>query len=241
MARSSQARAGQAPRATKPNAARKRTAPRVTNGDGAPRVGNGKAATQHARAGRPAAESQRPAPAKSQRAAPARSQRPETTESQRPEPAAPRSTQGAPLAGSAAGAAAGTTVPRPHPAGAEAAVTAPEPTVAGTAGVEAAAADETVPAPARLPGQTPDLTAMVRASCALVEGSMRVRSQMIGFGYRQAEHGFAVGRAVLAGGWLPAVLSLNAEYLGRAVDDALELSRVSTDVVRAGLESLRPR
>ena len=86
---------------------------------------------------------------------------------------------------------------------------------------------------------------MVQAGCTLVEGSIRVRSQMIGFGRRQAEHGFAFGRAMLAGGSLPEVLALQAEYLGRAVDEALaqslELSRLSTAVVRAGLESLRPR
>ncbi len=68
---------------------------------------------------------------------------------------------------------------------------------------------------------------------------------MIGFGCRQAEHGLAVGRALLAGGSLPEVLALQAEYLRGTVDEALaqtlELGRLSSDVVRAGLESLRPR
>jgi hypothetical protein len=95
------------------------------------------------------------------------------------------------------------------------------------------------------PLAAPDPTAMFRAGRTLVEGSIRVRSQMIGFGCRQAEHGLAVGRAMLASGSLQAALALQAEYLGQAVDDALaqtlELSRLSSDVVRAGLESLRPR
>jgi Phasin protein len=106
-------------------------------------------------------------------------------------------------------------------------------------------ADEIVPPPARAAAPAPDLTAMFQAGRALVEGSIRVRSQMLGFGCRQAEHGFALGRAMLAGGSLPEVLALQAKYVGRAVDDALahtlELSRLSTDVVRAGLESFRPR
>jgi len=111
----------------------------------------------------------------------------------------------------------------------------------------AAEAEPVLELDAILPRPLPaaDLAAMVRASRTLVEGSIRVRSQMIGFGCRQAEHGLAVGRAMLASGSLPAALALQAEYLGQAVDDALaqtlELSRLSSDVVRAGLESLRPR
>jgi hypothetical protein len=86
---------------------------------------------------------------------------------------------------------------------------------------------------------------MLRASQSLIAGSIRVRSQLIEFSCSQAEHGFAFGRALLAGASLPKVWALQAQYLGRAVDDALartlEFSRLSTDVVRAGLGSLRPR
>ncbi len=106
----------------------------------------------------------------------------------------------------------------------------------------AAAAPEAEPAPG---GRAPDLAPIFQASRTLVEGSLRVPGQMVGIGCRQAEHGLAVGRALLAGGSLPAVLALQASYLGRAVDDALaqtlELSRLSAEVVRAGLESLRQR
>ena len=86
---------------------------------------------------------------------------------------------------------------------------------------------------------------MLGASRTLVEGTLRVHSQMIGFTCRQAEHGLAVGRAMLTSGSLPAALALQAKYLGQAFDDALaqtlELSRLSTDLMRAGLQSLGRR
>jgi Phasin protein len=113
------------------------------------------------------------------------------------------------------------------------------------AGSPAPAADPISMRPPWGAAQGPDLTAMLQAGRTLVEGSIRVRSQMIGLGCRRAEQGLAVGRAVLAGSSLPEVLTLQAEYVREAVDDALaqtlELGRLSTDVVRAGLESLRPR
>jgi hypothetical protein len=112
-------------------------------------------------------------------------------------------------------------------------------------GTERVAADGNASSRARATGQAPDLSAMLRASHSVIAGSIRVRSQLVEFSCRQAEHGFAFGRALLAGGSLPTVWALQARYLGRAFDDALahmlEVSRLSTDVVRAGLESLRPR
>ncbi len=94
-------------------------------------------------------------------------------------------------------------------------------------------------------GHVPDPAAMLGAGHSLVEGTLRAHGQMIGFTCRQAEHGLAVGRAMLTSGSLPAALALQAEYVGRAFDDALaqtlELSRLSTDLMRASLRSLGRR
>ena len=91
-------------------------------------------------------------------------------------------------------------------------------------------------------GRAPDPAAVLGASRTLVEGTLRAQGQMIGFTCRQAEHGLAVGRAMLTSGSLPAALALQARYFGQAFDDALaqtlELSRLSTELMRAGLQSL---
>jgi Phasin protein len=148
-------------------------------------------------------------------------------------------------------AAAPETAPEATPEATKAAAPAPAapaaPAPAAPAPAEPASASAGT-SPTRAPwaaGPGPDLTAMFEASRALVEGSIRVRSQMIGFGCRQAEHGLAVGRAMLAGGSLPEVLTLQAEYFQGAVGDALaqalEVGRLSADALRTGLESLRPR
>jgi hypothetical protein len=146
-------------------------------------------------------------------------------------PAAPEVTERASTAGPSAPRAAGNS-------GARAATGA-------APGTERVAADGNASSRARATGQAPDLSAMLRASHSVIAGSIRVRSQLVEFSCRQAEHGFAFGRALLAGGSLPTVWALQARYLARAFDDALahtlEVSRLSTDVVRAGLESLRPR
>ncbi len=101
------------------------------------------------------------------------------------------------------------------------------------------------PVPPRAAGAGADLTAMFQASRTLIEGLIRVRAEMIAFGWRRAEHGFALGRALLTPGSLPQLLAVQAEYLQEAVEDALaqnlELGRLSSDVVRAGLESGRRR
>jgi hypothetical protein len=133
----------------------------------------------------------------------------------------------------------------------------PEPAATGADHAEpvtAAASAKPLPGGEAAPGgeanrprplAAPDLAAMFLAHRTLVEGSIRVRTQMIGFSCRQAEHGLAVSRALLASGSLPEAMSLQAKYLGQAVDDALaqtlELSRLSSDVLRTGLESLRQR
>lgn len=94
------------------------------------------------------------------------------------------------------------------------------------------------------PLAVPDLTVMLGAGRTLVEGALLARGQMIGFTYRQAEQSLAASRAMFASGSLPEALALQTKYLGRALDDALtqtlELSRLSTDLVRAGLQALRP-
>lgn len=126
------------------------------------------------------------------------------------------------------------------------------PAAGGPAG-EAARADAQAPepepaaaaAPLAAAGGPPDLAAMLGAGRMLVEGTLRARSQMIGFGCRQAGHGLAAGRAVLTSASVPQALALQARYVGQAFDDALgqtlELSRLSADLIRAGLQSLRPR
>jgi hypothetical protein len=231
MARTSRAKEGEAAGAAKPKPAVKRTAP--------PRQAKSSGV--------------KPAPAPSV-----------------PEPVEPvppgRTTAGAP----AASAEVGPPPPsEPEPVGARAAASEiaqpveaadndAEPATAGTepVGTEADHA-EPVTAAARAqpspggdvirprPLAAPDLAAMFLAHRTLIEGSLRVRGQMVGFACRQAEHGLAVGRALLASGSLPEALALQAKYLGQAVDDALaqslELSRLSSNVVRAGLDSLRPR
>ena len=99
-----------------------------------------------------------------------------------------------------------------------------------------------LPYPPESAGRAPDPAAMLGASRTLVEGTLRAQGQMIGFTCRQAEHGLAVGRAMLTSGSLPAALALQARYFGQAFDDALaqtlELSRLSTELMRAGLQSL---
>jgi hypothetical protein len=77
-------------------------------------------------------------------------------------------------------------------------------------------------------------------SSSLVEGSVRIRSEMIAFTWRQTEHGLALGRAILASRSLPELLALQTAYLGetleRTLAHSLELARLSTDLLRAGVQ-----
>ena len=110
------------------------------------------------------------------------------------------------------------------------------------------------PAPAAVPADLPEpaATAAGRAPATaaiswpgggLVEGSIRIRSEMIAFTWRQTEHGHALGRALLASRSLPEILALQTAYLGetleRTVAHSLELARLSTDLLRAGVPSPR--
>ena len=109
----------------------------------------------------------------------------------------------------------------------------------------APAAHLSLPRPPGSAGRAPDPAAILGASRALVEGTLRAQGQMVGFSCRQAEHGLAVGRAMLTSGSLAAALALQARYFGQAFDDALaqtrELSRLSSELLRAGLQSLGRR
>jgi hypothetical protein len=228
MARSSQPRSGRAAPATQLPRAHRRGAARDEGGQTA-------APTMRSDSPRPE-EGRSTAPTRLRAKVPTPARRPALPESS--PTVAPRPV-GAPVSAERAPAPLAPVAP----AAPEASEARRETAVSATSGA-VAAGEAVAPAPARTAGQ-PDPTAMFRAGRILVDGSVRVRSQMIGFGYRQAEHGLAFGRAMLAGGSLPEVLALQARYLGGAVDDALaqtlELSRLSTDVVCAGLESLRPR
>jgi hypothetical protein len=77
----------------------------------------------------------------------------------------------------------------------------------------------------------------------LIEGSMRIRGEMIAFTWRQTEHGFALGRAILASRSLPELLALQTTYLGetleRTLAHTLELARLSSDMLHAGLQPPR--
>jgi hypothetical protein len=217
MARSSQAKSGRAARATPPKASARRAAVPAKASGTVPTAAEAPQAPASAVA----------SPAREVRAAPADAPVAQDltpadgTPGESP-PAEPAVAELAPEAAPAPAVAAAPAAAEPAPAADSVSVSMPWAT-----------------------GPTPDLTAIFEAGRTLVEGSNRVRGQMIGIGCREAEHGFAVGRAMLAGGSLPEVLALQAEYLGRAVDDALaqtlELGRLSTEVVRAGLEALRPR
>ena len=83
--------------------------------------------------------------------------------------------------------------------------------------------------------------AMPWPSSSLVEGSVRIRSEMIAFTWRQIEHGLALGRALLASRSLPELLALQTAYLSetleRTLAHSLELARLSTDVLRAGVQA----
>lgn len=236
MARSSQAKGSRAARAMTAKAPTRRPAVHGKAGRTEPTPATGAVALAEPEA-KPEALASAPSPAPA-------------------EPAAPE----APLADDLGAASRELDEPADGPsAAADGRSTAVEPAVpseadrgaAEAAAPEPAAPAEPVPAaaePSPIPwvaGQGPDLSAMFQAGRTLVEGSIRVRSQMIGFGCRRAEHGLAVGRAMLAGGSLPKVLALQVEYLQGAVDDALaqtlELGRLSADVVRTGLGSFRPR
>jgi len=82
--------------------------------------------------------------------------------------------------------------------------------------------------------------AMPWPSSSLVEGSVRIRSEMIAFTWRETEHGFALGRALLASRSLPELLALQTAYLSetleRTLAHSLELARLSTDMLRAGVQ-----
>jgi Phasin protein len=82
--------------------------------------------------------------------------------------------------------------------------------------------------------------AMPWPSSSLVEGSVRIRSEMIAFTWRQTEHGLALGRALLASRSLPELLALQTAYLSetleRTLAHSLELARLSTDMLRAGVQ-----
>lgn len=103
-----------------------------------------------------------------------------------------------------------------------------------------AAASEPVAAAAGLALAT---AAMSWPGNSLVEGSIRIRSEMIAFTWRETEHGLALGRALLASRSLPEILALQTAYLGetleRTVAHSLELARLSTDVLRAGVPAPR--
>jgi hypothetical protein len=85
--------------------------------------------------------------------------------------------------------------------------------------------------------------AMPWPSSSLVESSVRIRSEMIAFTWRQTEHGLALGRAILASRSLPELLALQTAYLSetleRTLAHSLELARLSTDMLRTGLQAPR--
>jgi hypothetical protein len=89
----------------------------------------------------------------------------------------------------------------------------------------------------------PAIAAISWPGSGLLEGSIRVRSEMIAFTWRETEHGLALGRALLASRSLPEILALQTAYLGetleRTVAHSLELARLSTDLLRAGVPSPR--
>jgi hypothetical protein len=66
---------------------------------------------------------------------------------------------------------------------------------------------------------------------------------MIAFTWREAEHGLAFGRAILASRSLPELLALQTAYLGetlgRTLTHTVELARLSGDALRAGLRPPR--
>jgi Phasin protein len=85
--------------------------------------------------------------------------------------------------------------------------------------------------------------AMPWPSRNFVEGSSRIRSEIIDFTWRETEHAFALGSAILATRSVPELLALQTEYLGETLDrtlaHTLELARLSSDMLRAGLPPLR--
>lgn len=103
----------------------------------------------------------------------------------------------------------------------------------------AAAADLPEPSAAAA-GLSPASAAMPWPSSSLVEGSVRIRSEMIAFTWRQTEHGLALGRALLASRSLPELLALQTAYLSetleRTLTHGLELARLSTDMLRPGVQ-----
>jgi hypothetical protein len=149
-----------------------------------------------------------------------------------PAPASAASASGEPAVAPAAEVRAAIAKPPPpvsssmaeSPAPAAAAAALPEP---GAAAAELALANAAMPWPSR----------------SLVEGSVRIRSEMIAFTWQQAEHGLAVGRAVLASRSLPEIVALQTAYLGdtleRTLAHTLELARLSADMLRAGLQAPR--
>ena len=73
----------------------------------------------------------------------------------------------------------------------------------------------------------------------LIEGGIRIRSEAIAFTWRETEHAFAHGSAILATHSLPEFLALQTAYVGetleRTLAHTLELARLSSDMLRAGL------
>ena len=138
-----------------------------------------------------------------------------------------------------------------------------EPTMAPPAEARAAIAEPT-PAPsshvdeplapsataAALPEPVAAAAELALASAALpwpgrslVESNIRIRSEMIAFTWRQTEQGVALGRAMLASRSLPELFALQTAYFGetleRTLTHTLELARLSTDLLRAGLQPPR--
>jgi Phasin protein len=151
-------------------------------------------------------------------------------------------------------------LPAEHEAGAPATAGAAEVGVAAEApAVESAPSaarpepePEAVPEPAAsapiqevAPAPAPAVLAMPWSRPGVVESAIDIHGRMVAFACRQTECSLAAGRALLASRSLPEMVSLQGQFVGKSVENtlahALELTRLSAEMLSEGLRSARPR
>ena len=89
----------------------------------------------------------------------------------------------------------------------------------------------------------PRVATMPRPSRSAIAAGMRLSGETIAFTWREAEHGLAAGRALMACRSPAELLALQAAYVGATLErtraHSLELARLSSELLRAGLHPPR--
>ncbi|MGH6914337.1 MAG: phasin family protein, partial [Geminicoccales bacterium] len=91
---------------------------------------------------------------------------------------------------------------------------------------------------------TPPRAAAPSAGQVWLEGSARLREEMLGFARTQIEEGLATGRAIWTCGSFGTALELQSRYVAKSMENGLQhtwaLVQLSSDLVRATLAARDP-